>query len=85
MEKIRFEGDQGEMLELFVIDSTKITGTDYLLASDVEAGDGECYIFKDVSSADSEEAVYEPVTNESELDYLLNVFAEQIEDIDLQY
>ena len=85
MEKIRFEGDQGEMIELYVIDTTKITGTDYLLASDVEAGDGECYIFKDVSPADSPEAVYEPVTDDSELDYLLSVFAEQLDDVDLQF
>ena len=85
MEKIRFDGDQGETIELYVIDTTKIAGTDYLLASDVEAGDGECYIFKDVSSADSAEAVYEPVTDDHELDYLLSVFAEQLEDVDLQF
>ena len=85
MEKIKFEGDQGETIELFVLDTTKIAGTDYLLASEVEAGDGECYIFKDVSAAESGEAVYEPVTDDHELDYLLSVFAEQLEDVDLQF
>ncbi len=85
MEKIRFEGDLGEEIELYVIDTTKLAGVDYLLASDVEAGDGECYIFKDVSPEGSAEAVYEPVTDDSALDYLLSVFAEQLDDIDLQF
>ena len=85
MEKIRLEGDNGEEIELYVIDTTRLAGADYLLASDVEAGDGECYIFKDVSSEGSEEAVYEPVTDDNELDYLLSVFAEQLEDVDLQF
>ena len=56
MEKIRFKGDLGEEIELYVIDTTKLAGEDYLLASDVEAGDGECYIFKDVSPEGSAEA-----------------------------
>ena len=85
MEKIRFEGDLGEEIELYVIDTTKLAGVDYLLASDVEAGDGECYIFKDVSPEGSAEAVYEPVTDDSALDYLISVFAEQLDDIDLQF
>ena len=85
MEKIRFEGDLGEEIELYVIDTTKLAGVDYLLASDVEAGDGECYILKDVSPEGSAEAVYEPVTDDSALDYLLSVFAEQLDDIDLQF
>ena len=85
MEKIRFKGDLGEEIELYVIDTTKLAGVDYLLASDVEAGDGECYIFKDVSPEGCEEAVYEPVTDDSALDYLLSVFAEQLDDIDLQF
>ena len=85
MEKIRFKGDLGEEIELYVIDTTKLAGVDYLLASDVEAGDGECYIFKDVSPEGSAEAVYEPVTDDNELDYLLSVFAEQLDDVDLQF
>ena len=85
MEKIRFNGDLGEEIELYVIDTTKLAGEDYLLASDVEAGDGECYIFKDISPEGSAEAVYEPVTDEAALDYLLSVFAEQLDDIDLQF
>ena len=85
MEKIRFKGDLGEEIELYVIDTTKLAGEDYLLASDGEAGDGECYIFKDVSPEGSAEAVYEPVTDEGALDYLLSVFAEQLDDIDLQF
>lgn len=85
MDKIKLTGDAGEEIELFVLETTKLAGVDYILCSDVETGDGECYIFKDLSPEGSEEAVYEPVEDEKELDYLLSVFAEQLEDVDLQF
>jgi len=85
MEKIILEGDNGENIELFVLEVTKLAGVDYVLASDVEAGDGECYILKDVAEPGSETAVYEMVADDRELDYLLNVFAELLEDVDLEF
>ena len=85
MEKIVFDGEDGEKLELFVIDSTKLAGKDYILAADAEVGDGSCYILRDVSDSESSDAVYEMVEDDNELDYLLSVFAEQMDDIDLEY
>ena len=84
MEKIIFTGDAGEELELYVLENTRLAGKDYILAADVPVGDGNCYILRDHSKEDSEEAVYEMVEDEKELDYLLSVFAELLDDVDLE-
>ena len=85
MEKIVFKDDEGNRLELYPLESTRLGGVDYLLASDVETGDGECYILKDLSDPDSEEAVYEMVEDEHTLDLLLNIFSELVEDVDFDF
>ena len=84
MEKIRMEGDDGEVLELYLLEHTRLMGEEYILASDVEQGDGNCYILKERSADDSGEAVYEWVEDENVLDNLLSVFAELLEDVDLE-
>ena len=84
MEKITMFGEAGDELELYVLESTRLMGREYILAADTMQGDGTCYILKDTSAGDSEEAVYEIVEDESELDTLLSVFAELLEDVDLE-
>ncbi len=84
MEKITFNGDN-DSIELYVLESTKLGGVDYILASDVAAGDGDCYIMKDVSAQDEADSIYEMVTDEAELDYLLGVFSELYEDADFEF
>ena len=84
MEKIRMEGDDGEVLELYLLEHTRLMGEEYILASDVEQGDGNCYILKERSADESGEAVYEWVEDENVLDNLLSVFAELLEDVDLE-
>ena len=83
MEKIIFTGDAGEEIELYVLESTRLAGIDYILASDVEAGDGSCFILKELSAPESEETDYEMVEDDNELDYLLSVFGELLDDVDL--
>ena len=46
MEKIHLEGEDGEKLELYLLETTRLMGENYILASDVEQGDGNCYILK---------------------------------------
>ena len=46
-------------------------------------GDGEALILKDVSSAEDEEAVYEIVEDETELDAVAAVFENMLEDVEL--
>ena len=84
-EKIILTGEDGEKLELYILEETRIGGMDYILASDVEFGDGNCYILKDKSDSADTEAVYEIVEDEKELDYLINLFAELLDDVDLEF
>ena len=75
----------GEKLEFYVLEETRISGMNYLLVTDAGEDDeeGECYILKDRSNQDEEEAVYEFVEDDSEMDYLFNIFAEWMEDMDV--
>lgn len=77
-------GDEGETIELYPMESTRLAGEDYILAADVESGDGSCYILRDRSEAEGEEAVYEIVEDDRLLDSLLSVFAELLDDVDLE-
>lgn len=85
MDKIIFTDEHGNKLTLYALETTRFGGVDYLLASDVETGDGECYILKDVSEKAGEEAVYEMVEDDRLLDNLLNIFSELIEDVDFEF
>ncbi len=85
MEKIVLEGDAGEELSLFPLETTRLAERDYILASDTPRGDGTCYILEDRSDPASEEAVYEIVEDENLLRQLLPVFAQLLDDVDLEY
>ena len=82
MDKIIFNLDDGQEVEFFVVEQTKIGGINYLLATDVEEGDGEAYILKDLSSDEDEESVYEIVSDEMELDAVADMFESLVEDIE---
>jgi uncharacterized protein YrzB (UPF0473 family) len=82
---IRIVDDKGEEIELYIIEETRIGGMNYILVTDAaEDEDGECYILKDVSKDDEDEAVYEFVENEDELDYMFKIFTELMEDSDTE-
>lgn len=83
---ITLSSDDGD-IEVEVIEQTVIDGVTYLLVADVvsdEEEDGDCYILKDVSSADSELADYEVVPSD-EADGIFDTFQKMLkDDIDLQ-
>ena len=83
-EKISFITDDGETVSLYVLEETRIGETDYILVTDTKEGDGSCYILKDVSEAEASEAVYEMVENSGELDYLSDIFAQLLDDVDIE-
>lgn len=84
MEKVTFrDPDSGEDVEFYVVEQTRINGTDYLLVSIEEDGDSEAFILKDVSAGDEEDSVYEMVESEEELEYMSKIFAEILEDVDI--
>ncbi len=83
MEKIVFNPDQGEPVELFVLEQTMIGGQNYILVTDSEEDDGEAFIMRDVSAPEDSEAVYEPVEDDTELKAVADVFAKMLDDVDL--
>lgn len=84
-EKITLRSDQGELVDFYVLEETRINGMDYLLVTDSkEDEDGECYVLKDMSDSSDSEAVYEFVENEDELDYVYRIFTELLEDMDVE-
>ena len=83
MEKIIFSPNGEEQVEFYVLEQTRIGGFNYILVSDVEDGDGEALILKEVSEENDAEAVYEIVTDDSELEAVASVFESLLEYVDL--
>ncbi len=83
MEKITFHAGEDTQEEFYVLEQTRIGGTDYLLVSDCEEGDGEAMILKDISGDGEEEAVYVVVTDEEELAAVAGVFENMLDDVEL--
>lgn len=83
MEKIIITAEDGEKIELFVIEQTKLEGNNYLLVTESEDEEAEAYILKDISTENDADAVYEFVDDENVLDALAKVFSELIEDTDI--
>ncbi len=83
-DKIVFEMEDGTTEEFYVVEETRINGTNYLLVADSEEDDAECLILKDMSDEQDSEALYVPVEDDTELDAVMKVFAELLEDITIE-
>ncbi len=79
-EKIIFTQDNGETVSFFVLEQTRLGGTDYILVTDAEEGDGDAYILKDLSSDGDEEGRYKIVSDDEELEAVSGVFEDLLED-----
>lgn len=84
MEKIKFTPDGEEAIEFFVLEQTTISGVDYYLVTEEEEGDGDAFIMKDLSAKDSEEAVFEFVEDDAELDAVGKIFESILDEISFQ-
>lgn len=84
--KITLVTDAGEEISFYVLEETRINGMNYLMVTDAseDEEDGECYVLKDMSKAEEEDAVYEFVEDDDELDYLFKIFTELMEDMDVE-
>lgn len=79
--KIVITDEDGNEVELYVLEETKINGTDYILTTDAEEDeDGECYILRDVSKPEDTDAVYRFVEDDNELSFVGKIFAELMDD-----
>lgn len=81
MESLEFIDENGEKTQFYVIEETRINVINYLLVSEsADDEEAEAYILKDTSDAASEEAVYEFVEEDSELEAVGKVFSELMDD-----
>lgn len=87
-EKIEFmiQGENGteEQVAFYVLEQTRINGMNYLLVTDVQEGDGEALILKDIAPAEDQESNYIIVSEETELMAVAKVFEETMEDIEFE-
>jgi hypothetical protein len=83
VEKIMFMPEGEEAVAFYVLEQTRLGGVDYLLVTDAETGDGEALIMRDTSASEEEEAVYEIVTDDEELNAVAAVFENMMDDVDL--
>ncbi|MBQ4530205.1 MAG: DUF1292 domain-containing protein [Lachnospiraceae bacterium] len=84
MEKIAFTFDNDETVEFFVLEETKINGYKYILVTESEENEAEAYILKDLAAEEDAESVYEIVEDENELELVSGLFAELLEDVDIE-
>ena len=84
MEKISFTlNETGEEVLFYVLEETRLNGTDYILVTDSQADDGEALILKDLSSDGDSEALYEIVDDDRELESVMEIFEQLLEDVDI--
>lgn len=83
VEKIMFMPEGEEAVAFYVLEQTRLGGVDYLLVTDAETGDGEALIMRDTSASEEEEAVYEIVTDDEELNAVAAVFENMLDDVEL--
>ena len=80
MEQLEFMTDDNEKVKFYVIEETRVNGMNYLLVSESDDDEAECYILKDASSQESSEAAYEFVEDDNELESVFKIFEELLED-----
>ena len=83
LEKNTFRLECEEPVEFYVMEQTRIGGHNYILVTDVEEGDGDALILKDMSQDGEEESIYDVVSDDEELEAVSGVFADMLEDVDL--
>ena len=80
MEKVEFTLDTGETVSFYVLAQTMLGGIQYILVTDVEEGDGEALILKELPSEDvQEESTFEVVEDDEELSAVAAVFFQSME------
>ena len=81
---VSFLSEDGENIKFSVLEENKINGISYILVTDsFEGEDGECYIMKDISSGDDEDANNIFVEDENGLDSVFEIFEKMMDDIDI--
>lgn len=72
---------EDEQIEMIVVEQTMINNVNYLLVTDSEDDGADAYIMKEIG-AETEDAFYEFVEDDTEFEVISRVFEEILEDID---
>lgn len=83
MEKIAFDLGTEEKAWFYVLEQTKIGGTQYILVTEEEEGDCDALILKEISGEKEKEVTYEIVEDDTELSAVAAVFENLLEDVEL--
>ncbi len=83
-EKLVFTDENGEEEEFYVLEQTRVNGTDYLLVADDMEEAAQAMIVKDISKPRDSEAVYEVLEDENEIKSISAIFNELLEDIEVE-
>lgn len=85
MQSINFITDEGEEIPFYIIEQTTLAGKDFLLVtdSDTDEDEAEVYIMQEISDQE-DQTVYEFVEDAAQLEALSKVFAELLDDVDIQ-
>ena len=84
MEKIKFTLTDDETVEFFVLEQTVIGGVSYILVTESDEDEAEALILIDLSGQGEEEAMYEVVEDDGELEAVSKVFQEMLDDVELE-
>ena len=82
MDKIVFQEVDEEPVEFYVLEQTTVAGVNYILVTDSKEGDGEALILKDVSGKEEEEAIYNIVSDDRELNAIAEIFENLLDDVE---
>lgn len=83
--KIEFCPDgEKETVGFFVVEETRINGVSYLLVTETEDDEADAYILKDLSQDGEADASYVFVEEDDELEAVSKIFAELLEDVDIE-
>ena len=73
-----------ETVGFFVLEETRIGGVSYLLVTETEEEETDAYILKDLSEDGDAEAQYVFVDDDDEMEAVSKIFAELLEDVDIE-
>ena len=84
VDKIKFETEDGEIVEFYVEEQTKVNGVQYLLVTDSMEDEADAYILKDLSAETDMDANYVMVEDDVELEAISQIFIQMLDDVDIE-
>ncbi len=84
VDKIKFKTEDGEIVEFYIEEQTKVNGVQYLLVTDSMEDEADAYILKDLSAETDTDANYVMVEDDVELEAISQIFIQMLDDVDIE-